>query len=126
MLKQEFCMGKRFEKFLLNIDVDRVKSGSDFAIHTLPWLVGGGFFIGGVYGLESFLAIDYSKSVVENLEKNKAISDAQKSFYRGLLGNEILDESEGKKALEKMKNQKYGKISDANSLLAVWKSVYDK
>ena len=119
-------MGKRFEKFLLNIDVERVKSGSDFAIHTLPWLVGGGFFIGGVYGLESFLAIDYSKSVVENLEKNKAISDAQKSFYRGLLGNEILDESEGKKALEKMKNQKYGKISDANSLLAVWKSVYDK
>ncbi|MBR1545039.1 MAG: hypothetical protein IJ638_03805 [Alphaproteobacteria bacterium] len=117
-------MGKILDKFLY-ADTDKIKAGLDLANHAIPWGVGLGFFIGGVYGLESYLAIDFSKSAVENLKKNKMLSDAQKDFYT-LLGNEVFDQSKGEDLFNKMKNKKFAKISDENSLLATWKSIYDK
>ena len=121
-------MGKLFDKFsgnarnfILNRDANRAKTAIDFAINATPWIVGLSFFVGGVYGLESFLAIDFSKKSVENLKKNKMLSDVQKDFYI-LLGEKIIEEAE----YNKIKNKKLGKISDENSILATWKSVYDK
>ncbi|MCR5506259.1 MAG: hypothetical protein K6F04_00225 [bacterium] len=114
-------MGKLLDNFLLKTKTDNVKAGLDLANHAVPWVVGLGCFVGGVYGLESFLAIDFSKSAVDNLKKNKMLSDAQKDFYT-LLGDKIIEESE----YNKIKDKKLGKIPSENSLLASWKSVYDK
>ncbi len=124
-------MGKLFDGFanftrnqLLKseiLEADRVKAGIDLIGHAIPWGVGLGFFIGGVYGLESFLAIDFSKNAIENLKKNKMLSDAQQDFYQAL-GDKIVQEADYNKMIDK----KLGKISDENSLLATWKSVYDK
>ena len=94
-------------------------------MHSLPWGLGFGFFIGGVYGLESFLAIDFSRKFVENLKKNGMLSDAQKEFYTAL-GDKVLEKSEGEKEYEKMKNKKFGNISPENSLVAKWDSIYNK
>ena len=123
-------MGKLFDKFsggaldlvLKTKKIDgRISSGLDLAIQSIPWLVGIGCFLGGAYGLESYLAIDFSNKAIENLKKNKKISDAQQDFYK-ILGDKIIEESE----YNKIQNKKMGKISDENSILALWKSVYDK
>ena len=124
-------MGKLFDKFsggALNFflkskltEPDRIKSGVDLAIQSIPWFVGIHFFLCGAYGLESYLAIDFSNKAIENLKKNKKISDAQQDFYK-VLGSKIIEEAE----YNKIKNKKMGKISDENSLLAAWKALYEK
>ncbi len=124
-------MGKLFDKFsdfaldkTLKFDKNvqtKLRAGGNLVANSIPWLVGISFFFGGVYGLESYLAIDFAKNAVENLKKNKAISDAQQEFYK-FFGNEIIEKGE----YEKIQKKKLGKISDENSMLTVWKSVYDK
>ena len=128
-------MGKLFDKFSSGIldafinqkkgTIDRVEAGVDLFVHSIPWFVGFGFFVGGVYGLESFLAIDFSKKFVENLKKNEMLSDAQKDFYT-VLGDKVFDKSKGEAEYEKIKNKKFGNISEENSLLARWDSIYNK
>ena len=43
-----------------------------------------------------------------------------------MFGGEVLAEDVGKKEYDKIKAHKQGKISDDNSVLAYWKSTYDK
>ncbi len=128
-------MGKLFDKFSSGLldkflsqkkeTIDKFDAGIDFVAHSIPWVVGFSFFVGGVYGLGSFLAIDFSKKFVENLKKNEMLSDAQKDFYT-VLGDKVFDKSKGEAEYEKMKNKKFGNISDENSLLARWNSIYNK
>ncbi len=122
-------MGKLFNKFLNGegwANANRLEAGFDlFLGHGLPWAVAGGFFFCGVYGLESYLAIDFSQKFVENLKKNNMLSDAQKDFYTAL-GDKVLEKSAGEKEYEKMKNKKFGNMPVENSLLAKWKEIYDK
>ncbi len=113
-----------FEKFVesaTKIDTKKVRAGVDMIGHSLPWVVGISCVFGGVYGLETYLAIDFSKNVRDNLKKNKELSDLTDDFYT-ILGYKTLTENEYIKA----KNKNMGKVSDANSILAEWKSVYDK
>ena len=100
---------------------ERIRGFINFAGNALPWIAGLHVFLGGVYGLGGFLEIDFAKGVVENLKKNKQLSDAQSAFYN-MIGNQIVEEKDYKKNRDK----ELGKISDNNSLLSVWRSVYDK
>lgn len=99
----------------------KVKAGIDLAFNATPWIVGGACVLGGVYGLETYLAVDLAKGVRDNLKKAKEISDPVKDWYT-IIGDELVDE----KAYEKNHNKELGKISDTNSLLSLWKSIYDK
>ena len=115
--KVDSFVGKSIDK----IDVEKVNSACDLVINGLPWIVGIGFSFCGFYGIESYLGIDFAKGVRDNLVKANLISDSHKAWYT-LLGDKIIEKEE----YEKIKNKNMGKISKENSLLANWKSVYDK
>lgn len=106
---------------LCTLDPKQVKAGANFLGHALPWFVGIGFTMCGVYGVETYLAVDFAKGVRENLKKAKMLGDSQKDFYT-LIGDKIIEEDE----YNKIKNKQLGLISDENSAYAIWKSVYDK
>lgn len=111
---------KLAEKFWTQ-DAKKWKAGSELVGQALPWIVGIGFTMCGVYGVESYLAIDFAKGVRENLKKAKMIGDSQKNFYT-LLGDKIIEEDE----YNKIKNKQLGILSEENSAFAIYKSVYDK
>ena len=102
-------------------ETKKVEAGIDLAFNAAPWIIGGVCVLGGVYGLETYLAVDLVKGVRDNLKKAKEISDPVKDWYT-IIGDELVDE----KAYEKNHNKELGKISDTNSLLSLWKSIYDK
>ena len=98
-----------------------VKAGIDLVGNFLPLIVGTACAIGGVYGLETYFAVKFSQGVRDNLNKNKLLSDPQKDWYE-FIGIELVDEEKFKKNNDKLKE----KISDEYSVLASWKSLYDK
>ena len=115
-------MGKLFDKFVESKNIDKkLTTGIDLFMHGIPWGVGLGFFFGGAYGLEAYLATDFSKGFVENLKKNKFLSDAQEDFYT-FFGDKIVEEADYKKN----RNKKLCKVPEDSSLISAWKSVYDK
>ena len=97
------------------------KAGVDLSLNFLPLITGCACAIGGVYGLETYLSVKFFQGVRDNLNKNKLLSDPQKDWY-DFIGAKLVDEEKFKKNNDKLKE----KISDEYSVLASWKSLYDK
>ncbi len=126
-------MGKLFKDFIGSIPktIDktffsqkssgRERAAIDLLIHSTPWIVGIACSMGGVYGLPTYLGVDFAFAARKNLQKNKMLNDIQKDWYT-MVGQKIIEED----AYKKLYNANLGKISDANSLVSVWKSIYDK
>ncbi len=113
-----------FDKFLSkmeNVKIDRVSAVVDIAANLTPWIVGGACVLSGCYGVGAYLAVDFAKSLTDNLKKAELISDPVKDWYIAI-GNELVEETD----YTKNQNKKYGKISDENSILAIYKSIYEK
>ena len=83
-----------------------------------PWIYAGACMFGGSYGIGAYIGFDLIKGLRDNLKKNKLfISDPVISWY-DMLGYEILKEEDYNKENNK------GKLSDDNSLKALFSSIY--
>ena len=94
-----------------------MRNGGNLLLNLSPWLVTGGCMIAGSYGLGAYITLDLVKGFRDNLKKNKLISDPVISLY-DTMGYEILNEEDYNKENSK------GKLSDDNSVLALFNSIY--
>ena len=94
-----------------------LRNAPNLLLNLSPWIYTGACVIGGTYGLGAYIGFDVVKSFRDNLKKNKLISDPVLSWYE-MLGYDILKEEDYNK--EKSK----GKLSDENSVRALFKSIY--
>lgn len=86
-------------------------------VNLSPWIYTGACMIAGSYGLGAYIGLDLIKGFRDNLKKNKLISDPVLSWY-DMMGYEILKEEDYNKENSK------GKLSDDNSVLALFNSIY--